>query len=220
MQDDFINTDMPADTIHCFKNLILPIPGVYSRGGGASLPKKSLVAINNKLRQGFKLVDPVNQKRKMLMYAHKSGGDYGHRREWLNMATTKKAFQAAFDVRDVFDFGQLTIKEQADAFNEADILVLVHGGEMANAIFCHRGAFVYELSCDGYTHLGQGIDMSKIGVHFQAVGVRSVGSCVKAKGGEDGQGSLDDNLNLNAEQLKKMLLKDRAITEEEAALIK
>ena len=58
-----------------------------------------------------------------LFYAHKSTG----RREWLNMAAVQAQFRPYFAVRDVLDFGLLTVT--------TDCCVLDFGCSR-----CHTGA--------------------------------------------------------------------------------
>ena len=121
---------------------------------------------------------------------------YGHfstkRRQWTNMRATMRKFSRVFETRSVFDFGALPLKEQAKAFNEADVLALIHGGEMANVIYCHEEAYVYEISCTGYSHVQRSIRMDYIGVHFHTV---TAPHCEESE--DSGQGKLDWRTSCN-----------------------
>ena len=130
------------------------------------------------------------------------------------MRATMRKFSRVFETRSVFDFGALPLKEQAKAFNEADVLALIHGGEMANVIYCHEEAYVYEISCTGYSHVQRSIRMDYIGVHFHTV---TAPHCEESE--DSGQGKLDWNVLLTHTDLADFLQRTNAITQKEHAVI-
>lgn len=118
---------------------------------------------------------------------------------------------------------KLTLAKQAEAFNSADILPMIHGGQMANIIFCSKDSFVYEISCTGYSHVRSALDTSLIGVNHDVVGLGRR-HCEEPKiisEATAGQGMLDWNVKYDARSLSARLLQTRAISskEHEAVLV-
>jgi hypothetical protein len=117
----------------------------------------------------------------------------------------------------------LTIQKQAEAFNSADILPMIHGGQMSNIVFCAKGAWIYEISCTGYSHVRSALDTSLIGVHHEVVGLGRE-YCEKPKVISEataGQGELDWNVNYDARSLSQRLFENTAISgDEHKAVIK
>ena len=88
---------------------------------------------------------------------------------------------------------------------------------MANIIFCAKGAFVYEISCTGYSHVRSALDTNLIGVHHEVLGLRQR-NCKKPdviNEATAGQGTLDYNVILGAKDLAQKLFITTAISETE-----
>jgi hypothetical protein len=165
----------------------------------------------------------------MLLYGHLSS----ERRHWVDIEAAQQHFSEAFEVRAVQDFGALSMQEQAKEFNQAELLVLVHGGEMANVVFCREGAAVYEISCTGYSHLKGSINLEVVGIIHHVLTMEAVkGECAKlqkppvaksaccmlhhcpceVEENDNNQGRLDFNIKVSAQKLAKRMLADGTIT--------
>ncbi|KAL3798709.1 hypothetical protein HJC23_004460, partial [Cyclotella cryptica] len=154
-------------TLYCYEKLFtihfaLPRTHGYTV---ESMPNKTKFALpqrrdhwsgqNSRLIQGSAI--PATSP-KILFYAHKPSGQS----IWTNMnellETVKndlKCKDCAFSTK--FDFGALTIKEQAQVFNTADVIIMSHGALMANSIFAIDGTMFVELSCQRFPKfLGNG----------------------------------------------------------------
>eukprot|EP00514_Thraustochytrium_sp_LLF1b_P006412 CAMPEP_0184540254 /NCGR_PEP_ID=MMETSP0198_2-20121128/18552_1 /TAXON_ID=1112570 /ORGANISM="Thraustochytrium sp., Strain LLF1b" /LENGTH=625 /DNA_ID=CAMNT_0026933805 /DNA_START=83 /DNA_END=1960 /DNA_ORIENTATION=- len=174
----------------CFSELIVPIQG-WNHDNSHSTPRM-ISWLRETLMATYQLMeDPLPsgnveeiiadiahlptlevasswRKRKLLLYAHNTKGEAGHRRTWLNLAefqadVSKRAPQ--FEPTVVEDFGKLSIQDQADAFNQADVILMPHGGQFGNIVFVRPNSVVIEFSCGGYSHLGLlGTMASSIGI--------------------------------------------------------
>eukprot|EP00956_Cyclotella_meneghiniana_P006237 scaffold8147_cov29-Cyclotella_meneghiniana.AAC.2 len=60
-----------------------------------------------------------------------------------------------WELSTVYDFGALSTREQAVLFNSYDVLVMVHGAQMANNIFALPGTFFIEVGCEIPGFLGE-----------------------------------------------------------------
>jgi capsular polysaccharide biosynthesis protein len=69
----------------------------------------------------------------------------------------------------VLDFGALTLKEQAQVFNSHDILIMVHGAQMANAIFTKEGTKLIEVGCNIPSFLSAPTFLSLINGNYQPI---------------------------------------------------
>ncbi|GAB5357000.1 hypothetical protein AAMO2058_000336300 [Amorphochlora amoebiformis] len=166
-------TNIDQNTMHCFENLIVPRSGYYGRSHGMrKVPsfKEFRMALFNAYEMSVSNAVPLpmdqsqGRKPRALFYRHASTG----RRVWLDAQPTMDAFEAVFDVTDVYDFGKLTLKEQAESFKRADLLLMAHGAQFANVIFCSEGAAVFELSCKGYSHVATSLPPADYGVFHKS----------------------------------------------------
>jgi hypothetical protein len=147
----------------CFESLIVPKWGL-----------SRTVPFSPKLLEDFRMVlfksfgfpsHEQNDKRggvskpKLLLYAHSTKSDevQKHRRIWLDMKRTvaeNAEVHEKFDVLVVDDFAALSVQKQAEVFQQADIVIMPHGGQLGNAMFSNPRTIIIELSCNGYSHLG------------------------------------------------------------------
>ena len=66
------------------------------------------------------------------------------------------------------DTGRLTVQEQIDHFNAAEVIVAPHGAALTNLVFASPGVRVLELFAGNYVHLGLwAISQSIEGVSYQ-----------------------------------------------------
>ncbi|KAL7468646.1 hypothetical protein ACHAXS_008879 [Conticribra weissflogii] len=73
------------------------------------------------------------------------------------------------DFRTVYDFGTLSIQQQARLFNDADAIIMVHGAQMANSIFSVEGTMFVELGCRVFEFLGSQNYLKLIGGKYTMV---------------------------------------------------
>ena len=108
--------------------------------------------------------------KKVLFYAHEPSG----RRVWTNMNELLEKFKKRNRYKDldfdtVYDFGVLSIQEQARLFNEYDVMIMVHGAQMANSIFTVEGTLFVEVGCAIPEFMGEKIYLSLIGGRYAQV---------------------------------------------------
>ena len=117
--------------------------------------------------------------KKVLFYAHEPSG----RRVWTNMnklldnaRNQNKYKDWEFDT--VYDFGTISIQEQARLFNSHDVMIMVHGAQMANSIFAVDGTHFIEVGCSIPLFMGDRTYMSLIDGRYS-----KVVSCEKSRPG-------------------------------------
>ena len=150
-------------TLHCFDRLLTPFLA-YPRWKDyepESMPSKLVFdEFRRVLYDKFELPRQIDERKsiskKVLFYAHEPSG----RRVWTNMndliSTAKRRLEYKdWELLTVYDFGALSIREQAVLFNSYDVLVMVHGAQMANNIFALPGTFFIELGCHIEAFLGE-----------------------------------------------------------------
>eukprot|EP00924_Labyrinthula_sp_SR-Ha-C_P012691 maker-scaffold_67-snap-gene-0.3-mRNA-1 protein AED:0.01 eAED:0.01 QI:113/1/1/1/0.66/0.5/4/21/579 len=145
---------MHKNTLTCFKELVAPIPGWNH--DNSKLPPSDLIYLRDRLITAFSfnlLSEQPKSKVKMLLYPHSTSGEAGFRRAWLNVAYAQKQLEKKFDVTLITDFASVAVVKQAKLFFESDILVMSHGGQMGNCIFCRSGTIVVEVTCGGYSQM-------------------------------------------------------------------
>ena len=108
--------------------------------------------------------------KKVLFYAHEPSG----RRVWSNMNALLDKVKNLPKFKDlefatVYDFGVLSLKEQAQLFNENDVMIMVHGAQMANSIFAVDGTLFVEVGCDIPEFMGEKTYLSLIGGRYAQV---------------------------------------------------
>lgn len=59
----------------------------------------------------------------------------------------------------VTDFSKVSVEQQAELFYSHDVLIMSHGGQMGNVIFCRSNTLVIEVTCGGYSQIQQGGDI-------------------------------------------------------------
>jgi hypothetical protein len=193
----------PENTLHCFKELIVPRLGYYGRNKEINLKKPVLDQFMSLMLNKFGLEEPAASAKKRILF-------YGHfaskRRVWVGVNDTMDAFRPHYDIEHVYDFGKMTVKEQAQTFHNADALAMVHGAQMANTIFCRKGTYILEISCTGYTHVGSALPVEELGLHFASVATDGFpGGCVKNAKLSDTLGELYDDVSYTATQLSTRL---------------
>jgi hypothetical protein len=106
----------------------------------------------------------LKKSKQLLAYAHQtvSVEVKKSRRTWLLMNETIYSLQSIpfSRINIVQDFGVLSLQQQAISFHDADVIIMPHGGQMGNSIFCKRKTIILEVACNGYSHLG--LTQSKI----------------------------------------------------------
>ena len=151
-------------TLNCFERLLTPFLA-YPRWKNyepESMPSKLVFdEFRRVLYEKFKLPRQIDFKRKsiskkILFYAHEPSG----RRVWTNMNdlisnAKRKVEYNDWELSTVYDFGALSTREQAVLFNSYDVLVMVHGAQMANNIFALPGTFFIEVGCEIPGFLGE-----------------------------------------------------------------
>lgn len=198
------------NTITCFKEIVVPRSGYYGRQGGtqkipgfAEFRQALFRAYGLSARRAAPFpVGPVPRpvKPRLLFYRHAAT----RRRVWLGLEPTKRALAKIFQIDDVYDFGKLTLKQQAEYFSRSDLLLMAHGAQFANVIFCSPGAHVYEISCNGYSHVGRALPPSRYGVHHHSVS----NVVCNYEGVPD---KLDANFTFPVAELMQMLVKDEVL---------
>ncbi|GAB5362178.1 hypothetical protein AAMO2058_000776000 [Amorphochlora amoebiformis] len=160
-------SDVDDDTLHCFEHLIVPIPGYYGRQEENIFPLAQ--AFRTALFNSYKLpirtvptlpMDKASRKPIAMFYRHAKTA----RRVWTGAESMFKAFRGVFEVVDVLDFGAYSFRKQAEYFHRADLLIMAHGAQFANAVFCSPGAVLYEVSCSGYSHVASAFPPKRYGV--------------------------------------------------------
>jgi hypothetical protein len=123
--------------------------------------------------------------KRLLLYAHEPSG----RRVWTNMRqlvanAQRKSRYTTWKFTTVHDFGVLSLRQQARLFNQHDVLIMVHGAQMANSIFTVDGTVFIEIGCDIPPFLGEETYLSLIGGRYgKVVGCEEDGNeiCLKCK---------------------------------------
>lgn len=172
----------------CFDKLLTPflaLPRVH-RYSAETMPSKEVFDEFRKVVfDKFELPRPhngsISQKvaqKKVLFYAHEQSA----RRAWTNMDELLTSARNNSKYKDwkfdsVYDFGSLSIQDQAQLFNTYDVLVMVHGAQMANSIFTIKGTVFIEIGCSIPTFLGARTYLSLIDAQYeQVVDCRSSGA--------------------------------------------
>ena len=150
-----------AQQLHCFDRLVVPRLGLFGRPElvHASLPHARLERLRTQLWRGLaKLGRPLPRAAaegtRVLLYAHATVSAHGHtRRRWLNIDEAQRSLEISrgWSAAVVADMAQLSVAEQARHFHDADVIIMSHGGQMANLIFARPGTKALELSCSGYS---------------------------------------------------------------------
>ena len=157
-KEKLLPPEIPA-ALSCFDTLLVPRWG--NTRGAVKIPKEWLAQLRELVHSKFGLdvKAAVDRKKRSVItiYAHNTVSKEVNRarRRWLDAEQTSEALKSGFrEVRQVADFGKLTLEQQARVFYESDVVVMAHGGQMANAIFSRRGTVVIEVNCVKYSHLG------------------------------------------------------------------
>ncbi|KAH9261128.1 hypothetical protein BASA81_000832 [Batrachochytrium salamandrivorans] len=192
---------LPYNTakIPCFANLIVPKWGIAR---DTIIPPYLLVKLQFILHTKFHF--PVPAKNTVLMYAHDtmSVEVNQHRRSWQDM---QLAANSMINVHVVKDFAAMTVYEQGDAFFQAQIVIMPHGGQFGNAVFSRPGTIMIELGCVSYSHLGMSQAASSEGGLFGSL-PRALGfiHLVVVPCDCDAK-ELDSNFRFGPESLKQLL---------------
>ena len=90
----------------------------------------ALKRLQQKLHQTFNLTKKNEAKNTLLAYAHATFSKEAsvYRRTWKAMDQSVAKASEAFSIRTVTDFADLSVMEQANAFYQADFVVMPHGG--------------------------------------------------------------------------------------------
>eukprot|EP00854_Cymbomonas_tetramitiformis_P000388 gene388-720_t len=197
----------PPHTLNCFERLLVPRPGLFGRDPRTRLPLSAFVEFKAHLARAFHLdlststSSDAQLVKRMLVYAHKTTG----RRAWVDAEETMRHLKPFFEVEYVTDFSALTVEQQARKFHEAEVVVMVHGGQMANVIFCRPSTVVIEISCTGYSHINTAFPLALLGIKFRSVSTNELsGGCLADPQHE--QDPLHRNVSLSAESLAQHLV--------------
>ena len=155
-----------SSVLNCFDRLYTPFlafPRLNGYSVGSMPSRQVFDAFRQVLFDKFNLPRPINvrsqfldvdggpaaQSKKILFYAHAPSA----RRVWTNMdellanvRNQSKYKDWSFD--SVYDFGTLSIEQQAHLFNTHDVMIMVHGAQMANSIFAPDGSLFIEVGCN------------------------------------------------------------------------
>jgi len=207
----FIDTHANPDAMQCFEHLIVPRSGYYGRNRERVVPN-----FEDFRTALFKAYDLPIAKAVTIPYHGGESGVRPHvlfyrhastkRRVWLGANPVIDAFKELFTVSDVYDFGSLTLKEQAQHFHKADLLLMAHGAQFANIIFCSEGAVVYEISCNGYSHVARALPPERYGIIHHSWQIKG---CT-TEGVESGD-ILDANFTLPVTQVVNRLRHDGVV---------
>lgn len=161
-RDGALATELEPSVV-CFEDLLVPHFSHYRPGYGrqSRLSMDSAVLLRRELTKSFprrtlKQVRLGKRKGRVALYAHTSS-KYRH---WLDMEGVKEALLArgGLDVELYPSFGRMTYAEQCRAFYDADVLLMTHGGQMANTVCVRPGARIVEVDCNWInmnSHLGR-----------------------------------------------------------------
>ena len=130
------------------------------------LPRDKAFRYSQRERRALSHILP----KKVLFYAHEPSG----RRVWSNMNdllsnVKRQSRYKEWEFDTVYDFGALSIQEQAHLFNVYDVMIMVHGAQMANSIFAVDGTLFVEVGCDIPEFLGKETFLSLIGGRYAKV---------------------------------------------------
>ena len=128
--------------------------------------------------------------------------------EMESLITKARELEKYQDIKfvTVDDFSDLTVAEQAKSFNEADAVIMVHGEQMANAIFSVDRTTFVEVGCKVSSLIGNPRFMELMDGNY-----KSVEKCTGKKGKDDnvcvaceGEGG-DDNFTMTPDAFEKMI---------------
>lgn len=178
--------EQSPDTLYCFRSLQVNRLGYQRSLNGGQITKGMMDELRDVLFRSMALPRPrdmqeIRQKDaklgmtrsfKIAMYANLNHG----LNVWNNMhelvAKAKgmtKYHGVEFSV--VEDFNELTVAEQARAFNLADAVIMSTGEHMANAIFVTDDTMFVELGCGGFSSIDNAHFMSFVlGTHQSVKG--------------------------------------------------
>ncbi len=166
----------------CFENVIIPRSG-WSRL--YTLPANVIINFRDLLYKKFQF-DPsslVDKEKKILVYAHNTKGEAKIvRRAWLNIDELSSndvyhipsedgMTKVPHSIVKIDDFAKIPMELQAYHFFSADVIVMPHGGQFGNAIFCRPGTVIIEMSCISYSHLAQTNHVTGFGQITGALGL-------------------------------------------------
>jgi hypothetical protein len=176
----------PSDVLRCYETLHTPwlaFPRVNDYSPESMPTKEAFDEFRRVLFKKFELPREKDYRSlhpqyynngtpppKILFYAHEPSG----RRMWTNMNKLIANARAENKYKDVGldiikDFGALSAKEQAAFFNLYDVLIMVHGAQMANSIFTVDGTLIIEIGCAIPDFLGTPTFLSLIGAQYEKV---------------------------------------------------
>ena len=157
--------------IHGYSNETMPSKEVFDEFRRVLFDKLNLPRdIAFRHLQKKQRVMSTTATKKVLFYAHEPSG----RRVWSNMNELLAKIKNQTKYKDwefttVYDFGVLSLKEQAQLFNEYDVMVMVHGAQMANSIFAVDGTLFVEVGCAIPQFMGVETYLSLIGGRYAQV---------------------------------------------------
>ncbi|MEJ1236602.1 glycosyltransferase family 61 protein [Chryseolinea sp. T2] len=142
--------------------------------------------------------NPIKEPKKRIYI---SRGDAKNKRTVMNEAELEKMLQShGFEI---VMLSPLSIYEKAAVFNSASILVGVHGGGLANLVYCEPGTKVLEIFPDAYVRHAYYDIADKRSLQYEYLLLPSIGAATNAIEGQ--HVGLDLDVDLVENRILKML---------------
>ena len=203
------------EEVRCFDELLLPHFSWYRPGYNNAhlLPMDNAVLLRQELTKDFplrSLKQLRDRKRtpRIALYDHTSS-KYRH---WLNMGEVQNDLLARLpSVEPVYyaNFGALSYVEQCRAFYDADVLLMTHGGQMANTVCARPGVKIIEVDCN-WINMGSHLGRAKryhyeMGFEYHGIGVDGINAsqCSLREGHTEAMHSALHDFSLSLAQIEK-----------------